>query len=189
MFVQVRLYSTFWEIELKFAKVVSILRPRQFLLLQSWTIQFAAWRRKLIFSCNGSGRGMSHEVESGISFPASNFTICDADCVARRTKKSAKASRNWINIDRRSDVKIEWRLDLGLYSQATNHLPRLWMFFVTTVITTRFWHTFSNSYYTIFWWQYSHSQGTQTHVHCVMCVQSLFNSSEGWSTSFQLIDR
>ena len=189
MFAKVSLYSRFWEIEFEFAKVVSILCPRQFLLLQSWTIQFAAWRRKLIFSCKrlGSGRGMSHKVESGISFPASNFTICDADCVARRTKKSAIASRNWINIDRRSDVKIEWRLDLGLYSQATNHLPRLWMFFVTRVITTRLWQTFSNSYYKIIWWQYSHKKNE--HMCTVMCVQFLFNSSEGWSTYFQLIDR
>lgn len=29
-------------------------------------------------------------MESGISFPPSNFTICDADCVARRSQLKLK---------------------------------------------------------------------------------------------------
>ena len=84
------------------------------------------------------------------------------------------------------------RLNDGLvwdYSPATSHLPRLWMFFVTRLITTRLWHTFSNGYYKLFWVNILlMTICTYTRNMIWTHVQSLFNSSEGWSIFNSLVD-
>ena len=75
------------------------------------------------------------------------------------------------------------------HSPATSHLPRLWMFFVTRLITTRLWHTFSNGYYKLFWVNILlMTICTYTRNMIWTHVQSLFNSSEGWSIFNSLID-
>ena len=105
-----------------------------------------------------------------------------------RVKKSAKASRNWINIDRRSDRKIEWRLGLGLQPGYEPFALIMNVFRdqsyheeVVAYIFQRLLQTNLSNILLMTICTYTRNMNW-THV------QSLFNSSEGWSIFNSLVD-
>ena len=110
MFAKVSLYSRFWEIEFE-----SCIHP------PPETISPPSKLNNTICSLEEETDFLMQTAQGGewvmrwkVEFPFLLQTLQTAtQILLPRVKKSAKASRNWINIDRRSDRKIEWRLRLG----------------------------------------------------------------------------